>query len=146
MFKNTESMALAKTWSRGDREDQTQLALRQTLTGWGKVSLIIPDKAADAMTYKTWQNVAITVSQDLISVFIRTNFNIRHALLPDDFQRTVNFCRWLLARPQRFLSELILGDEATFWMSGSVSTHSVRPRSPFLLERWSKSNKVFCKM
>ena len=50
----------------------------------------------------------------------------RHELIPADYQRRVTFCRWLLARPERFLSMLVIGDEATFKMNGCVSTHTVR--------------------
>ena len=50
----------------------------------------------------------------------------RHKLIPADYQRRVTFCRWLLARPERFLSMLVIGDEATFKMNGCVSTHTVR--------------------
>ena len=50
----------------------------------------------------------------------------RHALNAGDYPRRLNFCRWLLGRPQRFLTELIIGDEATFKMNGHVNTHNVR--------------------
>ena len=36
------------------------------------------------------------------------------------------FCQWLNTRPQRFLSELIVGDEATFRLDGHVCTNNFR--------------------
>ena len=50
----------------------------------------------------------------------------RHKLLDGDFQRRVMFCQLLNTRPQRFLSELIVGDEAKFRLDGHVCTNNVK--------------------
>ena len=41
----------------------------------------------------------------------------RHQLLPGDFPRREQFCNWLLERPDRFLDDLTMGDEAAFGLS-----------------------------
>lgn len=51
---------------------------------------------------------------------------MRHRLLPADLPRRVQFCQWLIARPQRFMGELIISDEASFPVNGGVNTHNVR--------------------
>ena len=43
----------------------------------------------------------------------------RHALRRGDYQRS-DFCHWLLQRPKRFLGELLIGDEATFYVNEKV--------------------------
>lgn len=50
---------------------------------------------------------------------------LRHQLRPGDFQRRMDFSEWILNRPQRFLGELIIGDEATFRVDGKVCTQNV---------------------
>lgn len=54
----------------------------------------------------------------------------RHALQPGDLPRRLQFCNWLLNRPQRFLREVVIVDEANFQMNGSVSTQNVRAYAP----------------
>ena len=46
----------------------------------------------------------------------------RHGLQQGDAARRLVFCNWLLNRPQRFLREVIVVDEAKFSMNGSVTT------------------------
>ena len=50
----------------------------------------------------------------------------RHELLPGDRQRRSAFCQWLLARPDRFLDDLLIGDESGFAMNATVNTHNLR--------------------
>ena len=50
----------------------------------------------------------------------------RHALQQGDHQRRINFCQWLVNRPDRFLSDVIIGDEAAFHMNGEVNSWNVR--------------------
>ena len=50
----------------------------------------------------------------------------RHELLPGDRQRRSAFCQWLLARPARFLDDLLIGDESGFAMNATVNTHNLR--------------------
>ena len=38
----------------------------------------------------------------------------RHELLPGDYQRREQFCQWLINRPDQFLDNVIIGDEAGF--------------------------------
>ena len=48
-----------------------------------------------------------------------------HELLPGDRQRRSAFCQWLLARPARFLDDLLIGDESGFAMNAMVNTHNL---------------------
>jgi hypothetical protein len=54
----------------------------------------------------------------------------RHQLFDGDYQRRVNFCQWLLRQNQRFLENVIVGDEAGFALNASVNTHNVRAYCP----------------
>lgn len=59
--------------------------------------------------------------------------HIRHQLLPRDFNRRMEFARWLIGRCERnehFLRTLVIGDEAGFAMNGQVNTHNVREYAP----------------
>ena len=53
-------------------------------------------------------------------------------LEPGDYARRVAFCRWFLqhAPNVRFLSNVVIGDEAVFCMNGHVSTQNVRCYAP----------------
>ena len=46
----------------------------------------------------------------------------RHQLLPGDFPHREQFCNWLLERPDRFLDDLTMGDEAAFGLNASLNT------------------------
>ncbi len=54
----------------------------------------------------------------------------RNSLNPEDPPRRLAFCNWLLNRPQRFLREVVIVDEACFPMNGSVNTANVREYAP----------------
>ena len=56
--------------------------------------------------------------------------NRRHQLLPGDFPRREQFCNWLFERPDRFLDDLTMGDEAAFGLNASLNTHYVRLYAP----------------
>ena len=53
-----------------------------------------------------------------------------HQLLPGDRQRRLQFCQWLLDRPDRILEDLLIGDEAGFAMNAMVNTHNIRAYRP----------------
>ena len=53
----------------------------------------------------------------------------RHQLFDGDYQRRVNFCQWLLRQNQRFLENVIIGDEAGFALN-AINTHNVRAYCP----------------
>ena len=55
---------------------------------------------------------------------------VRHALVNGDQQRRIAFCQWLIARPVRFMSDVIIVDEAAFHMNGKVNTWNVRQYAP----------------
>ena len=56
---------------------------------------------------------------------------IKHLqLLLGDRQRCLQFCQWLLDRPDRFLEDLLIGDEAGFAMNAMVNTHNIRAYRP----------------
>ena len=50
----------------------------------------------------------------------------RFALRPGDHGRRLAFCQWLTQRPERFLRQIIISDEATFSLNGSVNTWNTR--------------------
>ena len=56
----------------------------------------------------------------------------RHQLKPEDYERRLNFSRWLIEKTQNphFLANLIIGDEAGFGMNGKVSSQNVRMYAP----------------
>ena len=54
----------------------------------------------------------------------------RHALKAGDYGRRQRFCRWLRNRPQGWLNNTLVVDEANFYMNGSVSTNNVRCYAP----------------
>ena len=59
--------------------------------------------------------------------------HVRHELLPHDFQRRLNFARWLIERCRRnenFLRNFVVGDEATFCMNGQVNSRNVQVYAP----------------
>lgn len=56
----------------------------------------------------------------------------RHQLKVADYQRRVRFSQWFLEknRSPQFLANLVIGDEAGFWMNGRVSSQNVRRYAP----------------
>ena len=58
--------------------------------------------------------------------------HVVHEMQAGDYARRVQFCRWFSARAHnvRFLSNIIIGDEAIFCMNGSVTTQNVRCYAP----------------
>ena len=74
---------------------------------------------------------------------------LRHELLAGDYYRRVRFSRWFLdkLRDNRFLANLVIGDEAGFAMNGRVSSQNVRCYAPkgempvFTYEVSSKKDK-----
>ena len=58
--------------------------------------------------------------------------NVVHKLEAGDYERRIRFCRWFShnAHNIRFLSNIVIGDEAIFCMNGSVSTQNVRCYAP----------------
>ena len=54
----------------------------------------------------------------------------RHQLLPGDLPRRVRFCQWPLDKNERFLDDLIIGDESGFALNASVNTHNIREYCP----------------
>lgn len=50
----------------------------------------------------------------------------RHALQQGDLARRLDFCNWLIGRGNRFLVNMVIGDEAAFHMNGEVNTWNVR--------------------
>lgn len=54
----------------------------------------------------------------------------RHELLPADLPRRLQFCQWLSNHPERFFSQVIVSDEANFYMNGEVNTRNVHQYAP----------------
>lgn len=68
-----------------------------------------------------------------------------------DYRRRIQFCQWFTyqARNNRFLSNIVIGDEAVFCMNGTVSTQNVRcyapkgnPPADFKFERNNSREKL----
>ncbi|XP_072166862.1 uncharacterized protein [Diadema setosum] len=49
-----------------------------------------------------------------------------HQLLPGNRQRRLQFCQWLLDQPDRFLEDLLIGDESGFALNATINTHNIR--------------------
>ena len=62
----------------------------------------------------------------------RYKIHIRHELKEQDFARRVRFCQWFINQCQnnRFLVNVVIGDEAAFHMNGQVTTQNVRQYAP----------------
>ena len=54
----------------------------------------------------------------------------RHSLRPEDLQRRMTYCQWLVNTQPRFLSDVLIGDEATFPMNAKVNSRNVRKYAP----------------
>ena len=54
----------------------------------------------------------------------------RNALQNADFPRRAAYCQWLTNRPNRFIRDVIIGDEAVFPINGNVNTRNVRRYAP----------------
>ena len=50
---------------------------------------------------------------------------IRHQLRGGDVERRVQYSQWLLGKPQAFMSQIIIGDEAIFQLNRNVFNHNV---------------------
>ena len=55
---------------------------------------------------------------------------ICHQLREGDAERQVQYSQWLLGKPQSFMSQIIIGDEAIFQLNGNVSNHNVVRYAP----------------
>lgn len=100
----------------------------------------------------------VEVSQSSISRILRLELrwhpykiHVRQELKEQDFGRRVRFCRWFLDQCQnnRFLHNLVIGDEASFSLNGKVNTQCVRLYAPkngehpsFNFEKNSSREKV----
>ena len=56
--------------------------------------------------------------------------HVRHQLQAADYQRRVNYSRWLIQQDADFWNNVIIGDEATFSVNGNVNTRNVREYAP----------------
>ena len=54
--------------------------------------------------------------------YLKTQF----ALNQGDSQRRINFCQWLVNHPDRFLSDIIIDDEAAFHMNKEDNSWNAR--------------------
>ena len=56
--------------------------------------------------------------------------HVRHQLLETDLPRRRQYVEWLLHQPARFLDNIVIGDEAAFFMNGKVNSHNIRQYAP----------------
>ena len=54
----------------------------------------------------------------------------RHQLLAADLPRRLRFCQWFLDQQPRFLEQLVIGDEAAFFMNSKVNNQNVCEYAP----------------
>ena len=48
----------------------------------------------------------------------------RHELKNGDHAKRITFSNWLIAKPPYFVRNIVIGDEAAFYMNGKVNTHN----------------------
>ena len=58
------------------------------------------------------------------------DMQIRHQLHEGDAERRVQYSQWLLGKPEAFMSQIIIGDEAILQLNGNVSNHNVFRYAP----------------
>ena len=75
---------------------------------------------------------------------------VRHELLQADYPRRLHFDNWFMQRHERFIEDIVIGDEAAFHMNSRVNNHNVRqyaPRYHFCVDRnvrkWKSSGTYF---
>ena len=51
---------------------------------------------------------------------------VRHQLQDTDFPRRVRYAKWLNQKNVRFMGNVVIGDEAAFFMNGKVNSHNAR--------------------
>lgn len=71
--------------------------------------------------------------------------HVRHQLLETDLPRRRQFAEWLLHKPVRFVENIMIGDEAAFFMNGKVNTHNVRQYAPRNEPPVFNINKSMCR-
>ena len=54
----------------------------------------------------------------------------RHTLLNADYPRRLQYAQWLSGRPNKFIRDILIGDEAAFPMNSRVNTSLVRHYAP----------------
>ena len=66
---------------------------------------------------------------------------IRRQLREGDLERRVQYSQWLLGKPQAFMSQIIIGDEAVFQLNGSLryAPHG-NPPEDFVYDKLSTTN------
>ena len=55
---------------------------------------------------------------------------VRHELLQADYSRRFHFVNWFLQRHERFIEDIVIGDEAAFHMNSIVNNHNVHQYAP----------------
>ena len=55
---------------------------------------------------------------------------VRHELLQADYPRRLHFANCFFQRHERFIEDIVIGDEAAFHMNSIVNSHNVRQYSP----------------
>jgi hypothetical protein len=56
--------------------------------------------------------------------------HVRNQLLDTDLPRRLNFARWFLQKHNRFVDDIVVGDEAAFHLNGRVNNHNIRHYAP----------------
>ena len=118
-----------------DRGHQTiQEDLEQGDQNWtlSKYDLLFRDP-----TISTRRNLLLNISRATFNRSTRLDLQWhpyvmeqRHILQPGDLPRRVHYGQWLTNRQPRFLTDVVIGDEATFAMNAKVNTRNVRRYGP----------------
>ncbi|KAF2346763.1 Protein of unknown function DUF4817 [Trinorchestia longiramus] len=56
--------------------------------------------------------------------------HMRHKLLDTGLPRRLNFAQWFLEKNDQFIEDIVIGDEAAFYLNGKVNSHNVRRFAP----------------
>ncbi|KAF2365476.1 hypothetical protein FHG87_003760 [Trinorchestia longiramus] len=52
--------------------------------------------------------------------------HVRNKLIDNDLPQRLNFAQWFLQRNVRFVDDIVVGDEAAFYLNGKVNNYNVR--------------------
>ena len=55
---------------------------------------------------------------------------VRHELLQADYPRRLHFANWFKQKHERFVEDIVIGDETAFHMNSRVNNHNVRQYAP----------------
>ena len=97
---------------------------------------MVRDLLQDNPTVSTRRNVLPLTKSSFNRIILRDlkwhpyKMQVRHQLLNTDFPRRVRYAEWINQKNVRFMGNVVIGDEAAFFMNGKVNSHNVRSYCP----------------